>query len=178
MSVIQGMHGMFYSPEAEAARAFLRDTLELPCRDVGDGWLIFDIAESDAGVHPSDGAVTHEVSFYTEDIEAAVATLRERGVTMSEISDQGYGLVSGFEMPGGVKAALYQPRYAPTGDQRMEQLARQIQTLDARLKALKKASARGVVDDYTFATTDGEVRLSALFGDRSDLLVIQNMGST
>jgi predicted dithiol-disulfide oxidoreductase (DUF899 family) len=34
------------------------------------------------------------------------------------------------------------------------------------------------VPDYAFATAQGTVRLSALFGDRPDLVVIHNMGSS
>jgi predicted dithiol-disulfide oxidoreductase (DUF899 family) len=34
------------------------------------------------------------------------------------------------------------------------------------------------VDDYEFATIDGPVRLSELFGDRDDLILIHNMGSS
>jgi hypothetical protein len=36
--MIRGMHAMFYSSEAEALRAFLRDKLQLPGTDVGGGW--------------------------------------------------------------------------------------------------------------------------------------------
>ena len=41
--MIRGLHGLFYSSEPEAARAFLRDKLKLPYSDVGEGWLIFDL---------------------------------------------------------------------------------------------------------------------------------------
>jgi predicted dithiol-disulfide oxidoreductase (DUF899 family) len=34
------------------------------------------------------------------------------------------------------------------------------------------------VSDYTFATADGTVRLSALFSGNRDLIVIHNMGTT
>ena len=45
--MIRGMHAMFYSSEAEALRAFLRDKLGLKGTDVGGGWLIFDAPEAD-----------------------------------------------------------------------------------------------------------------------------------
>ena len=116
--MIKGMHGMFYSSEADALRAFLRDKLGLPCTDVGEGWLIFDLPEADLGCHPtgehpgSPPSGTHNVSFYCDDIEATVAELRDRGVEFTaEISDQGFGLVTHFEMPGDVKVQLFQPRY-------------------------------------------------------------------
>ena len=53
--MIRGMHALFYSTEAEALRAFLRDKLDLAATDVGGGWLIFDAPEADLGVHPTDG---------------------------------------------------------------------------------------------------------------------------
>ena len=114
--MIRGMHGLFYSSEPEALRAFLRDKLEFPFTDVGEGWLIFDMPEADLGVHPTGDAEppagTHNLSFYTDDIEGTVAELKERGVTFSgAIQDQGFGLITTFEMPGGVEVMLYEPRY-------------------------------------------------------------------
>ncbi len=40
--MIIGAHSITYSKNPEADRAFLRDVLELPNVDVGDGWLILD----------------------------------------------------------------------------------------------------------------------------------------
>jgi len=115
--MIRGVHAMFYTDEADELRAFLRDKLELPYGDTGGGWLIFRFGEGELGVHPtnfpgSPARGTHMVSFYCDDIEATVARLRRNGVEFSdEITDQGYGLVTHFEMPGGVTAELYQPKY-------------------------------------------------------------------
>jgi catechol 2,3-dioxygenase-like lactoylglutathione lyase family enzyme len=118
--MIKGMHAMFYSAEAEALRAFLRDKLQFPCTDVGEGWLIFDLPEADLGCHPADPegkhgapAGTHDVSFYCDNIEATVEELKGRGVEFTGgIEDRGYGLVTHFLMPGDMKVQLYQPRYA------------------------------------------------------------------
>jgi hypothetical protein len=116
--MIKGVHTMFYSAEAEALRAFLRDKLRLPYTDVGEGWLIFDVPEADMGVHPAGpepGAAngTHNISFYCEDIEKTVAELKGRGVEFtSPVVDQGFGLVTHFRMPGDLTVLLYQPRYA------------------------------------------------------------------
>ncbi len=115
--MIKGVHTMFYSTEAEALREFLRDKLNFPYTDVGQGWLIFDLPEADMGCHPADPdttapAGTHAISFYTDDIIATVKELTTRGVEFTrEIEDQGYGLVTAFNMPGGVTAELYQPHY-------------------------------------------------------------------
>ena len=54
--MIQGVHTMFYSSEAEALRAFIRDKLGFSFTDVGEGWLIFNLPEADMGVHPAGAA--------------------------------------------------------------------------------------------------------------------------
>lgn len=112
--MIKGIHGMFYSSQPDELRAFLRDKLQLAASDVGGGWLIFDLFEGDLGVHPSNDAQSgsHDISFFTDDLAATVATLRLRGVAFDdEIADHGYGLVTHLTMPGGVRVQLYQPRY-------------------------------------------------------------------
>jgi len=116
--MIRGLHGLFYSSEPEALRAFLRDKLQLPHSDVGDGWLIFDLPEADLGVHPLDESGkppsgTHDLSFYCDDIQGTVAGMKARGVQFrEEIADHGYGFVTHFTMPGGVVVQLYEPKYA------------------------------------------------------------------
>jgi predicted enzyme related to lactoylglutathione lyase len=115
--MIRGVHTMFYSSDPEGLRAFLRDKLRFPSTDVGGGWLIFDLPEADMGCHPAnegDGAPsgTHDVSFYCDDIERTVGELQARGVEFTgPVTDQGYGLVTHFRVPGGFDIQLYQPRY-------------------------------------------------------------------
>ncbi len=117
--MIRGVHTMFYSSEPEAFRAFLRDKLEFPHTDVGNGWLIFDLPEADMGCHPADATAkdgqpsgTHDVSFYCDDIEKTVTELKSRGVEFAGgVEDHGYGLVTHIKMPGDIDVQLYQPLY-------------------------------------------------------------------
>lgn len=115
--MIRGLHGLFYSSDADATRAFLRDALKLPFTDVGGGWLIFDLPQADVGVHPVDESGkpppnTHDVSFYCDDIHGTVADLQSRGVQFkAEPADHGYGYVTHFTMPGGIEVQLYEPKY-------------------------------------------------------------------
>ncbi|MCH9647560.1 MAG: VOC family protein [Deltaproteobacteria bacterium] len=117
--MIKGVHTMFYSSEAEALRTFLRDKLEFPFTDVGEGWLIFDVPEADMGCHPADDTGKHgepsgtrDISFYCDDIEQTVAELRAKDVEFtSGIEDVGYGLATYFKMPGNLTVQLYQPKY-------------------------------------------------------------------
>ena len=123
--MIRGVHTMFYTSDAEATRAFLRDKLRFPFTDVGGGWLIFDLPEADMGCHPVDAntanghptppAGTQAISFYCDQIGQTVAELKSRGVEFTRpITDAGYGLVTAFRMPGGVEVDLYQPHYTKT----------------------------------------------------------------
>lgn len=112
---IKGLHGLFYSSDPDATRAFFRDVVKLPGSDIGEGWWIFDFVEGDLGVHPVEdpkGAGTHDVSFYCDDLPGTVAALTKRGVRfLHPIEDHGYGLVTHFAAPGGVTVQLYEPRY-------------------------------------------------------------------
>lgn len=115
--MIKGVHTMFYSSDADATRAFIRDKLGFPSSDVGGGWLIFDLPEAEMGCHPSDQANgapagMHNISFYCDDVHKTVAVLRGKGVEFLDgITDAGYGLVTHFKMPGGCEVQLYQPKY-------------------------------------------------------------------
>jgi hypothetical protein len=115
--MIKGVHTMFYTDKPDELRAFLRDKLRFPATDVGDGWLIFDLPEADMGVHPSHDMEgkrngTHDISFYCDDIHATVTTLKSRGVQFTTpITDEGYGLVTHFKVPGDFAVQLYQPHY-------------------------------------------------------------------
>jgi predicted dithiol-disulfide oxidoreductase (DUF899 family) len=55
---------------------------------------------------------------------------------------------------------------------------RRIADLRAEMRAERAAAAPEEVKDYAFATPQGPVRLSALFGAKRDLIVIHNMGTS
>jgi predicted enzyme related to lactoylglutathione lyase len=116
--MIRGLHGLFYTSQPDEMRAFLRDKMQLPHTDVGQGWLIFDLPEADLGVHPIDESGqppsgTHDISFYCDDIQGTVAGMKQRGVEFDgEIADHGYGFVTHFTMPGGARVQLYEPKYS------------------------------------------------------------------
>lgn len=46
------------------------------------------------------------------------------------------------------------------------------------MREIQAAVESQQVDDYAFSTAAGEVRLSELFGDKQDLFVIHNMGTS
>ncbi len=119
-TVITGAHAILYSRAPDADRAFLRDVLEFPYVDAGDGWLIFRLPPAELAVHPSDEDDVHELYLMTDDVVALVASVRARGITATEISEQRWGSLTNLTLPGGGELGVYQPRHAspPLGARR------------------------------------------------------------
>jgi hypothetical protein len=110
--MISGAHSIIHSKNPEADRAFLRDVLQLPNVDVGQGWLIFGLPPAEVAVHPSDANDLHEFYLMCDDIEAFVATMKKSRITCGPVQDAGWGLLSQLTLPGGGKLGVYQPRHA------------------------------------------------------------------
>ena len=110
--MINGAHVVVFSQDAEADKAFLRDVVELPNVDVGDGWLIFGLPPAEMAIHPADKNSVHEFYFMCEDIEKFVAAVAEQGISCSEAKDEGWGVVVNLKLPGGGELGVYQPRHA------------------------------------------------------------------
>ena len=112
-----GAHFLLFSRDAEADRAFLRDVLEMPAVDAGEGWLIFRLPPAEMGVHPGvalhDGEGTAAVTFYLmcRDLTALIAKLESRGVAAGPVHQAGWGSVTSIALPGGSKIGLYQPHH-------------------------------------------------------------------
>ena len=143
--MIRGVHTMFYSSEPEALRAFLRDKMQLPYTDVGEGWLIFDLPEADMGCHPAgDGADagTHNVSFYCDDVQKSVAKLKARGVEFIPDDDR-----SG--PPEALSFALVMLATTPAGDaytfREYEKMVRAAGFSQATLQDLRPSPNRVIV---------------------------------
>ena len=56
--MINGVHAIVFSPQAEQVRAFFADVLGLSSVDAGRGWLIFALPPAELAVHPADGEPT------------------------------------------------------------------------------------------------------------------------
>ena len=80
--MITGIHAIQFTQDADALRAFLRDTLELPSVDAGRGWLIFGLPPAELAAHPGDTPGT-ELYLMCDDIEATVAQLEAKGVELT-----------------------------------------------------------------------------------------------
>jgi predicted dithiol-disulfide oxidoreductase (DUF899 family) len=64
------------------------------------------------------------------------------------------------------------------GSAKVTEYRRQIASIRQQMRETQAAVEPQDVEDYEFQTTRGPVRLSQLFGDREDLIVIHNMGTS
>ena len=110
--MITGVHGLIYSRQAEAVRAFLRDTLGWDHVGGGGGWLIFALPPAELGVHPHESEPFHELYLLCDDIEATVAELTAKGVEfVGEPTDQGFGIVATMKIAEGETLHMYEPKH-------------------------------------------------------------------
>jgi hypothetical protein len=77
-TMIDGVHVLLYSHEAEKVRAFVRDVLGRKAVDAGDGWLIFSLPPAELAVHPTEEAAHHELYLMCDDIEVTTGQLAAR----------------------------------------------------------------------------------------------------
>ena len=114
--MINAVHTVIYAKEAEAVRTFFRDTLELPCVDAGNGWVIFALPPGELGVHPTDSSARdgqHELYLMCDNIQATVAELKGKGVEFTKpVTDAGWGVLTAIKIPGGQELFLYEPKHA------------------------------------------------------------------
>lgn len=116
LNMVNAVHTVINARDSEAARAFFRDTLNLPFADAGGGWLIFALPPGELGIHPT-GSETeearHQLYLMCDDIEATVAELKAKGVEFTRgVKNEGWGLLTAMKIPGGGELSLYQPRHA------------------------------------------------------------------
>lgn len=115
-AVIAGAHTIVFADDAERARAFFRDVLGFPSVDAGEGWLIFALPPGELACHPGPGwgraVAEHELFFMCHDVERTVEELKQKGVEfVSPVTDEGYGLMTRFKVPGAGEVGLYEPRH-------------------------------------------------------------------
>ena len=110
--MITGAHAILYSADAEADRAFLRDTLGLVSIDAGGGWLIFGLPPAEVAVHPAETSGHQELYLLCDDIAAFTAEMSRLGITCSPIDEQRWGRITSVTLPGGGTLGVYEPRHA------------------------------------------------------------------
>jgi catechol 2,3-dioxygenase-like lactoylglutathione lyase family enzyme len=110
--VINGVHAVIFSKDAEADRAFFRDVLNLESVDAGGGWLIFALPPAELAAHPAEGGGQHELYLMCDDVRATIGELTAVGVEFAKpVSDEGFGLLASIRLPSGGELGLYEPRH-------------------------------------------------------------------
>lgn len=119
--MIRGTHIVFYSANAEADRAFLRDVMEFRGVDIGGGWLIFAMPPAEAAVHPAgeNAAIPHPggnmlgaaIYFMCDDVRAMVHSLETKKVRCAPLVQERWGLRTAITLPSGGQIGLYQPSH-------------------------------------------------------------------
>ncbi len=109
--MINGAHIVIYTKDPEADRAFFRDVLKFSSVDAGHGWLIFDMPPLEAAFHDSEKNDQHELYLMCDDIAATLKALKSRDVQVSDVTEQTWGKLATFILPGGGKIRVYQPKH-------------------------------------------------------------------
>lgn len=113
--MINGAHSVIFSKNPDADRAFLRDVLELPHVEVGEGWLIFGLPPAEVAVHPSEENDIHEFYLMCDNVETLAEYMRRQEIVCSPIQDMGWGRLTRVTLPGGGSLGIYEPRHARPG---------------------------------------------------------------
>jgi hypothetical protein len=79
--------------------------------DAGREWLIFALPPAEVAVHPSEEDNRHELYLMCDDLRAEILALGSKGVQCSEVREARWGSITKFQLPGGSKVGLYQPRH-------------------------------------------------------------------
>ncbi len=110
--MITGVHAVIFSREAEALRTLLGETLGFASVDAGGGWLIFGLPPAELAAHPAEEGGRHELYLMCDDVHATVEELEAKGVEFTgPVRDEGFGLVTALQLPGGGELGLYEPRH-------------------------------------------------------------------
>lgn len=109
--MINGAHVVIYSKDPEADRAFFRDVLNFSSVDAGHGWLIFEMPPLEVAFHDANKNDQHELFFMCDDIAATLKDLKAKKVTVSTVSEERWGRLATFNLPGGGKIGVYQPKH-------------------------------------------------------------------
>jgi hypothetical protein len=119
--MIIGAHFLLYSKEPEADRAFFRDVLGFRSVDVGEGWLIFAMPPTEAGIHPLDGEFSqlhagHKLLgavlyLMCDDLHTFIASMKAKNVHCTEVQTAEWGITTTIPLPSGSAIGLYQPTH-------------------------------------------------------------------
>jgi predicted enzyme related to lactoylglutathione lyase len=109
--MITGTHVIVETSDPAADRAFIRDVLGFESVDAGGGWLIFGLPPPELAFHPGENG-RHQLYLMCDDLEATLAELKRRGAQVNEeISQQRWGRLASFRLPGGGELSIYEAHH-------------------------------------------------------------------
>jgi catechol 2,3-dioxygenase-like lactoylglutathione lyase family enzyme len=109
--MINGAHVVVYSKDAEADRAFFRDTLGFPSVDAGHGWLIFGLPAAELAFHPAKINDQHDLYLTCDGLKAEMEALHSKGVQCADVVEARWGSITKIRLPGGGEIGLYEPKH-------------------------------------------------------------------
>jgi|ERR1700758_4884875 catechol 2,3-dioxygenase-like lactoylglutathione lyase family enzyme len=119
--MINGVHFLLYSKDADADRAFFQDVLGFRSVDVGHGWLIFQLPASEMGVHPGGGEFVQMhaehpllgavLYLMCDDLRATMQSLENKKAACSKVIEVEWGITTTVKLPSGGSIGLYQPKH-------------------------------------------------------------------
>ena len=119
--MIYGAHFLLYSRDADADRRFLQDVIGLSGVDAGGGWMILGLPPAEIAVHPANETFAqrhagHEllgavVYLMCDDILATIKELERKGVSMTDVQTEQWGIRSTVRLPSGGELGIYQPTH-------------------------------------------------------------------
>jgi hypothetical protein len=141
--VLTGAHVIVFSSNANADAAFLRDVMELPHVDAGEGFLIFGLPPAEVAMHEAEatGSGKHELYLICRDVHAFVDEMRARSIACDDIAERGWGSVTSMTLPSGLKLGVYEAHHArPAAKKKAAKALRD--TAKAVRRATKKAARK------------------------------------
>ncbi|HTK94069.1 MAG TPA: VOC family protein [Terriglobales bacterium] len=141
--MINGVHALIYTREADAVRRFFRETLKFPTADAGHGWLLFGLPPAEMGIHPTEKREgSYDLYLMCDNIEKTVKELTAKGAKFPRgITSAPWGAGTAIELPGGLEIGLYEPRH-PTALGLGGAAAAPKAAKPAKKKAAKKAAPK------------------------------------
>jgi len=137
--MITGAHSIIYSTNSAADRAFLRDVLKLTHVDVGDGWLIFGLPQSEVAVHPSKKNNQHELYLLCEDVDAFILEMKRHRSSAVRFKTRD-GIAHAIKRCQAVgQLGIYQPRHAQPKPIKVIGAAKKIGKTSVKRNATKRS---------------------------------------
>jgi hypothetical protein len=109
--MITGIHAIFYTKHSKEMYDFLKDVLDLPYVDAGNGRLFFAAPPTELAVHETEDEPEHELWLICDNLAATIQQLEKKRIKATPVADRGWGLVTTLELPSGDTLGLYEPKH-------------------------------------------------------------------